>query len=98
MYAFNVLLQVYICYACAKALCTNATPAESTLYTIRVVEGETRSHQQDQQRHHIPSSLLLLPTMASHTSLNARYHMTGILTTQQEVALQTVCFAPFLKL
>lgn len=32
-----------------------ATQAESTLYTIRVVEGEPCSHQQDQQCHHIPS-------------------------------------------
>lgn len=39
-----------------------------------------------------------LPILASRTRLNWRYHMTGILSTQQEVALQTVCFALFLKL
>lgn len=32
-----------------------------------------------------------------HAGLNRRYHMTGILSTQQEVALQTVCFALFLR-
>lgn len=39
-----------------------------------------------------------LPTVASCTRLNWLYHMTGILSTQQEVALQTVCFALFLEL
>lgn len=39
-----------------------------------------------------------LPILASRTRLNWHYHMTGILSTQQEVALQTVCFALFLKL
>lgn len=90
---------------CAPPLCTcmcgceelcwargsDATLAESTLYTIRVWGGWGAVF--TSARSAVPP--YSLPILAS---LNWRYHMTGILSTQQEVALQTVCFALFLKL
>lgn len=53
---------------------------------------ESCSHQQDQQCHHTPSHYWPHSPTSTDT---ITWHR--ILSTQQEVALQTVCFVPFLR-
>lgn len=86
------------CRGCAWPVSgCDATLAESTLYTISLMA--ERVGVGGWHCDHISkiSQTAIFPPHSGLTRLPHRHrHMTGILSTQQEVALQTVCFGVFL--